>query len=439
MSPAHFHQYHQSLVYKLLVATVNGKVHLDPDQVLEVVKEIHRITCGVKQILYLAGWQFDGHDTGYPSWSETNPRLRCGGDANGHESLLRLMREAKAFNAVVSVHVNMSDAYEHSPLWEIYRKEDLLIRDTEGRLLKGGVWDPGQSYLVSKKREWESGFAKKRIDELFTHLPLADVRTVHIDAFEPRADPYHQVSLDEDAEAMAHILEYWISKGVDVTTEWFHPRFAGLTPMVWHLNTEEADRLKYPASLLCGGGSFWNFRSRPWTLDTWGANWIRQPGAGCLYERAWGEGLSYEFTKPGITPDLVDGLCLRFLPWCFLNRLTIISHVHTPVSYDVLYSENVVAEVRDDGKSFRLSQGDRVIVDNDDVCMQPAWLENVLWAYSRHGMRREWLLPERWKGIGSASMAALAGPPGPERHLRIQNGRVLLEVSAGEAVVLSPH
>ena len=58
----------------------------------------------------------------------------------------------------------MSDAYEHSPLWETYRKEDLLIRDKNGDLLKGGVWDGGQSYLVSKKREWESGLARKRID-----------------------------------------------------------------------------------------------------------------------------------------------------------------------------------------------------------------------------------------------------------------------------------
>lgn len=137
-------------------------------------------------------------------------------------------------------------------------------------------------------------------------------------------------------------------------------------------------------------------------------------------------------TKPAITPDLVDGLCLKFLPWYFLNQLEILRHVHTASAYDVEYSENVVAEVREGGRRFRLSQGDRVMVDGDDVCMQPGWLEDVLWAYSREGMRKEWLLPEEMKAVGRVSLTSLSGPAETERHLRVQNRRVLLELSAGK-------
>jgi len=435
----HNHLYHQSMVYKMLMATVNGNVHLNPEEVLQVIKEVNRVTGGLKQIVYLAGWQFDGHDTGYPAWSETNPLLRCGEDATANDSLVRIMRKASEFNAVVSVHINMSDAYEHSPLWETYRREDLLIRNEDGTLLKGGVWDGGQSYLVCKKREWESGFAKQRIDELCGHLPLSELHTVHIDAFEPRPSPYHGITLEEDADAMADIVKYWISKGVDVTTEWFHPRLAGLTPMVWHLNTEEADRLRYPATFLCGGGPEWNFRRRKWTLDTYGANWIRQPGAGCLHERAWGEGFTYEFRGGEvITEKFIDGLCLTLLPWFAVNRLRILRHVHTADSYEVHYSENVVARVCNEGRSFVLQQGDRVMVDDNDVCMPALWREKEIWAYSRSGMRKEWLLPEGWKGIRTLSVRDLRDPQKPHHHLRIEQGRFSLEMSPGEAVVLAP-
>jgi len=431
--------YHQSLVYKVMMATINGKVHLNPDHVLQTVKDVNRITRGLKQILYLTGWQYDGHDTGYPSWSQANPHLRCGNDATARNSLLRLIQQASEYNAAVSVHVNMSDAYEHSPLWETYRKEDLLIRTRDGSLLKGGIWDGGQSYLVSKKREWESGIAKKRIDELFDYLPLQSIRTVHLDAFEPRTDPFHGITAEEDADAMAEVLRYWISKSADVTTEWFHPRFAGLTPMVWHLNTEESERLKYPASLLCGGGSSWNFRRKLWTMDTYGANWIRQPGAGCLYERPWGEGFSYEFTRPGIDNDFIDGLCLKTLPGFTLNQLARVRHLHTADCYEVQYSDDVVARVRDDGRSFLLARGDEVMVDGHDVAMQPGWRTNEIWAYSREGMRKEWSLPEKWHGIGSFSVEDLRNAGGPRRHMHADRGRIMLELSPGQALVLTPE
>jgi len=79
------------------------------------------------------------------------------------ESLLWLMQESKKYNAIVSVHVNMDDAYENSPLWEEYVAKDLLRRNADGSLLRAGIWDGKQSYHVSKPREWECGLSQKRI------------------------------------------------------------------------------------------------------------------------------------------------------------------------------------------------------------------------------------------------------------------------------------
>ena len=50
-----------------------------------------------------------------------------------------LMSEAFKYNTTVSVHINMFDAYDDSPLWDIYIKNDIIARNTDGSL-KRGEW-----------------------------------------------------------------------------------------------------------------------------------------------------------------------------------------------------------------------------------------------------------------------------------------------------------
>src|SRR5690349_5080269 len=63
-----FHKYDQSLVMKIFLAerTDAGKgckVHLTFEQALEVIERLDRITCGAPKIIYLVGWQYNGHDS----------------------------------------------------------------------------------------------------------------------------------------------------------------------------------------------------------------------------------------------------------------------------------------------------------------------------------------------------------------------------------------
>lgn len=37
-----------------------------------------------------------------------------------------LIREARAYNTTISLHINMVDAFEESPLWDTYTKMILL-------------------------------------------------------------------------------------------------------------------------------------------------------------------------------------------------------------------------------------------------------------------------------------------------------------------------
>src|SRR5579872_1800668 len=97
------------------------------------------LTRGMPKIIYLVGWQKGGHDHGYPAWDEVNPRLKRKQDATALESLRWLIREARQFHTTVSLHINMVDAYQQSPLWDEYVKKDIFARDAGGKLLSPGI------------------------------------------------------------------------------------------------------------------------------------------------------------------------------------------------------------------------------------------------------------------------------------------------------------
>src|SRR6266481_6485174 len=171
-----FHKYDQSLVMKIFLAerTDQGrdcKVHLTLEQALEVIERLDRITCGAPKIVYLVGWQYNGHDSKYPAWGEVNHRLKRAQDTTALESLKWLMREGRKHNIVVSLHINALDAYEDSPLWQEYLEKDIIAKDKSGAPLKGIVWSGLQTYPLSYAREWETGCARRRIDGLLQMLP----------------------------------------------------------------------------------------------------------------------------------------------------------------------------------------------------------------------------------------------------------------------------
>ena len=137
--PAYNHEYHQALVYKIFLACKTSKECVTFEQALELIRNVHILTRGLKQIVFLVGWQFDGHDSKYPSWAQVNQRLGRAQDKDARESLLWLMEQARSYNATVSLHINMCDAYENSPLWDEYKRNDLFIRSQDGSLAMSAV------------------------------------------------------------------------------------------------------------------------------------------------------------------------------------------------------------------------------------------------------------------------------------------------------------
>jgi hypothetical protein len=394
------HQYHQTMVYKIFMASKNRPEPITTyEEALDIIKGMYHITQGMKQIAYLVGWQYEGHDSKYPAWFECNKHLMRSGDIDSREGFRWLVREAKAYNAVVSLHVNMSDAYENSPLWDEYVKNDLIVKNDDGTLKKSTIWDGEQSYWVNKKREWESGFAQKRIDRFLQYLPeIVEAETVHIDAmfFAP-----------DELEIVQQICSYWNSKGIDVTSEFLGSHeLVGYIPMVWQLNLDEQSRLRYPPSLLCGGSDQWNQRETTFhNLPPW-AGYFCVPEAGTRYEEVWGRSFSCDiigrrvaavkgFSAPSVE-IMLPYFCERTLPWCFLNRHRALELRQTSESYEVIFSDGVKSHVRVVDRMHRITQNGRLLAEGGDYFIPAAWLKDAIIAWSRNGCRRSWSLPPEW-------------------------------------------
>ena len=253
--------YNKTLITKFFLCSRDGKgdvdqVYLNFEESLEVIRKLDNITLGIPKVVYLVGWQFNGHDSKYPSWAEVNDALKRSQDSTALQSLRWLIQEAKSYNTTVSLHLNMIDAFEDSPLWSTYLNEDIIAKDSLGNPIPGEVFWDMQSYQISYTMEWELGLAQERIDGLLKMIPeLIQGGTIHIDAFhsmrpsgvgEP-ISPYLNIPLEDEIATQRKIFRYWRDKGLDVTCEagmyWLRKDpFLGLQAASWHNTATNFDK-----------------------------------------------------------------------------------------------------------------------------------------------------------------------------------------------------
>jgi hypothetical protein len=400
-----FHKYDQSLVMKIFLAERtdggrNCKVHLTFEQALQVIERLDRITCGAPKIVYLVGWQYNGHDSKYPAWGEVNYHLKRQDDATALDSLKWLMNEGHKHHTTVSLHINALDAYEDSPLWQEYLEKDIIAKDKSGKPLKGIVWEGLQSYPLSYAREWETGCAKQRIDGLLKMLPeLKEAHTIHIDAFhtypplppESRVEgfkgisPYLGYGPERECAAQRKTFRYFRDWGLDVTSEHSSGArldpFVGLQPMAWVYEPPAPD---VPPSLYCGSPMH------------------AEPEIG---------------TDPKTLPGLLDQFCLKGAPEIWANSWRSTNHNQPPQAEDW-----------------------HCILQGNDCCVPLVWKPKpTLIAYSRTGCTSKvWKLPADWTRVKAAETTnvsvdslTFAGT------VAINDGQVTLALAPGQALMLT--
>ena len=444
------HRYHQTLTMKLFMSQAlydgkfkrrdNGKseLFLTCEMALDAIRRIDNLTLGIPKIIYLVGWQYNGHDSKYPAWFEGNDAIKRPQDANAIESIKWLMREASRYNTIVSLHLNMFDAYEDSPLWELYVKNDIIARNQDGTL-RACEW----GYPVSYAREWETGFSQKRIDSICKIFPLAKSGTVHIDAFHswppvPVADgkggyridltpcpisPFLGNTIEDETEAQQNIFRYWASKSIDVTSEGVdflrETAFEGFQPMAWWYGGGLGYYLKWPASYYSGGqdNSVWG---KLFGTSMHGEDIVRND-----YEHLSG---------------FKEAFCLKTVIWYFLNRLDRLYVVNTKNFKSVGFSSEVKTILS--GGQYTLTSGTRILAENDDIFIPALWISSKsIIAYSKDGYEsKTWILPGDWSDVKSVKLCKVNDTGREEFGIqKIYSGKITLSVKKDEMILIESN
>lgn len=349
---------------------------------LEAIRRVSNMTCNMPQIVLLTGWQYEGHDSKYPAWGEVCKYLKREEDETPLESLRWLFREARKYNCLVTLHVNMFDAYSDSPLFEEYLEKNIIAKDENGEAIIGNRWSGMDCYHISYVEEWKHGLAQKRIDNLLAMVPeLKENGCVYLDAFlgarmkdqQGPISPYLGYSKEEEAEAMRKILRYWREQGVDPGVEhaWGMrgERCVGLTPYA----ADSRHLYDLPDPL---------FTTSPYHA---GLNDVRLPS------------------------NFLEEFCLKTLPYHYRN--------HPNANYD--YGP---------------------IHDPNDLCMPALWCnEPTLIAYSKNGSHQRWPLPPEWSEVKEVKVSQLSseGPKNKET-LPVTPEGIFLNLGPNEGVQIVP-
>ena len=360
-----------------------AQLFLNFEQSLKVIRRVRNLTCGVPQIVLLTGWQFEGHDSTYPSWAEVNRHLKRPQDATALDSLRWLIREARQYNCLATLHINMFDAYEDSPRFQEYLDKDIIAKDKAGKPIIGNRWWGMDCYHVSYTQEWKHGLAQKRIDDLIAMVPeIRENHCLYLDAFlgarkdgqQDPISPYLGYSKEEEARTQRKIFRYWRDREIDVASEFVFgmraDRFVGLQP---HSAAQGNLIEDLPDELYCSNPAHAGFTSETEPAE--------------FQARFW----------------------LEFLPWYYKNN--------------------------PNGKT-----DPRTMIDGTDICMPALWCkEPTLIAYSKEGYAgKTWQLPPDWQGVKNVIRSRVT-PDGPEPagEAQVDNGRLTLRVGRDEALKIS--
>jgi len=443
-----YRDYHQALVLKLFLGMEGEPVERlanDPtfrkghevfctfEEALEVIRKTDNLTRGIPKIIYLVGWQKGGHDHGYPAWSEVNPRLKRPHDATALASLRWLIREGRKHNTTVSLHLNMVDAYRHSPLWDEYVAHDCFAKDESGNLLVAGIQVKGDDmYNVVYPKEWAAGLAQRRIDALIKMIPeLKAGHTIHIDVFIANRDggkplsPWHAkpenggLTPEKYVETQRQIFHYWRDRGFDVTGEgtgWAHPpgeHFVGLQPMSWWYSWNP---MEVPESLGARGRT-----------DREGDGDFRF-GSSMHGEEIWKQ-------DKDTLPGFLGMFCRTTLPWYYLGRLDRLKVEAGAVHY----SGGVIARTEDGKKIIR--KGPFLLRENDDLFVPALWNPKEIVAYSRQGYTdKSWQVPADWASVKQVTVQniTLQGLASDKTTVPVIDGALRLTLKADQAVSIVP-
>jgi len=407
--------YADKLVYKIFLDEPGQRDITTFPEALELFTKIAYLTDFTPQIVYLVGWQYTGHDTGYPSVDKVNEKL------GGYKSLVKLMEEAAKFNVVVSFHDNYDDAYMTNPGWD----PETISRDSEGHLMAAGVWNSGQSYLISNyKYAVKSGL--QRVRDTLKQYPIRV--SYHIDVLSGsfkggrRYDfnPESPAAAKKNLEGKFMIIKEFNKHGVDVTTEDFSSLFVGqvswflnlcVRDNVYYRNEEEIPLIPFIYHSKVGYGG----------LGGDGKSGIMKS---LLYGAASFRSLRAPFRN---MHSITDRFYLVILPWNKLYGKKMDSYLKEGTVEKVTYEDGSCVEIDSEAKKY-VVQVNGEVISKDFTCFIPKE-DNVYLGYSKDSGLFSYPIPRHWKK-GQGVKVVKLGEDGKTETISFQLKNGLLSFSA---------
>jgi hypothetical protein len=371
--------YQDTYLYKIFCDSPGADDYTTFEDALSVIRRVHQLAPWLKQVVYLVGWQYRGHDTGYPATDQINRRL------GGIEGLRRAAAEAAKYNAILSCHDNFDDAYRDSPQWD----ESIIARDSQGGLQKGGIWAGGQSYIIAFDK-----YARKagveRVRRTVSQMPVR--ASYHIDVLSavPMRRDYHPdrpESTQDSLHGKFAIIREFNRHGIDVTSEGFTAPFVGAIGHSWHLwrNSDTLFAGEEPIPfipMIYHGGPTTYGRGNP------SAAYARE---NCLY----GATYSTDWTKHVTLHEMAEPIYLVVAPWTCLRDRRMQDYQRRGDLCRVTYDGDTFVESNEVTGQWRVVVDGRAVVENGLAVVQKGDLVAV---YAQSSRRAKIGLPGLLRG-----------------------------------------
>jgi len=368
----------------------NTNENLTFDEVLERIREFAAQTDSAAYVVYLLGWQYSGHDTGYPSVDKVNE------DLGGYDKLVNLINEARKYNVNVSFYDNYDDSYPNNPGWDA----DVICRDPYGNIMRGGAWDGEQSYLISSyKYAVKSGIDRVRFT--LNKYPIKEAYFIDVLAGGYKGgrkydfNPKSPAGAVKNFEGKLMLLKEFNKQGIDVATEDFTGFFVGHVGTfgdicsfdnVYFLGEEQIPLVPF---IYQGKTSF--------GLKTSGNSFF--PRTFLYGQRA--QKLTNK--RSGFT---VANYILDALPKQKLYGKVMKSYERYGDLERVVYEDGIVVEANIKTDRYSVTLGNGQVIAKDYTTFAPV-KDNVYFAASRDGGLLSVMIPATWKESGKIKVFAV--------------------------------
>lgn len=207
------------------------------DEAAQVAEHLKKDLEMEKVLFTIGGWTHRGYDNQHPDILPANPE--CGGNSGLTECARRVMQLGYLF----CLHDNYQDIYRDSPSWN----EDLIMKQPDGSLVKGGRWAGGQAYLTCSLKALELARRPQNLTGV-KELTGADayfIDTTYAAGLQECFDPAHPLTRADDMKWKQALPDYARQVfgifGSEDGREWAIPHsdfFEGLTGVsgFWYHN-----------------------------------------------------------------------------------------------------------------------------------------------------------------------------------------------------------